>query len=288
MGWIDGEGKGYDVGHTSLNLEAITYGFASEAQGESILDWLDGRRVVAGDTSTGGDIYHWRFGPRATTARNVETYAWVWSNPESIPWGDQVQDGGAVLGWSYFDLMARLKVRGADDAWRRLREILAWFEEVQGEGGYRKYYGVPGRGRLQGSGTPGGLGLDAEFMESVLVPQVMVRGFLGLEPGIESTRIVPQLPKEWPSLTVRGVHLKDHVLDINVTREWLEFERVSGDRCVPVLARPGAGVWEVATLGAGDAVVGEVKRYEVGGEADVVPVDFGPGRRVRLMRRVPN
>ncbi|OHB69989.1 MAG: hypothetical protein A2V70_05770 [Planctomycetes bacterium RBG_13_63_9] len=85
--------------------------------------------------------------------------------------GDQVQDGGAVLGFSYYDLMARLKVLGPDNAWQRLTGILDGFEDVQSEDGYRAYYARPGRGTLQGGGTPGGLGIDHEFLESVLVPQ---------------------------------------------------------------------------------------------------------------------
>ena len=31
--------------------------------------------------------------------------------------------GGAVLGFSYHDLMARLMVDGPDDAWQRLKEV---------------------------------------------------------------------------------------------------------------------------------------------------------------------
>ena len=71
---------------------------------------------------------------------NTETYVWPWHRAETIPWGDQVQDGGAVFGFSYFDLMARLKTLGPDDAWQRLRAILEWFREVQSEGGYRASY----------------------------------------------------------------------------------------------------------------------------------------------------
>ena len=104
---------------------------------------LTGQRVVEGDTATGQDIYHWRFAPRSTTRRNLDYYFWGWSNPESVPWGYQVQDGGAVLGFSYHDLMARLKTAGPDDAWQRLRSILAWFDEVQSAGGYREYYKDP-------------------------------------------------------------------------------------------------------------------------------------------------
>jgi hypothetical protein len=197
-----------------VNLEAIHYGLASESQASQIMDWVAGKRIIAGDTSQGTDIYRWRFAPRATTKRNVETYVWVWSGPESIPWGDQVQDGGAVLGFSYFDLMARLQVHGPDNAWSRLQEILAWFREVQSEGGYRAYYAKPGRGILQGGGPPGGLGLDQEFLESVLVPQVMLYGFLGFEPTVDGYRVSPRLPSSWPSLTVTNIHIGNEVLDI--------------------------------------------------------------------------
>jgi len=214
VGWIDRDGKAYDYGFTFVNLEAIDYGMATGEQARSILDWIDGDRVIEGDTSQGADIYRWRFAPRATTQRNVETYAWVWSAPESIAWGDQVQDGGAVLGFSYFDLMARLKTRGPDDAWKRLREILNWFREVQSEGGYRSYYAKPGRGLLQGGGPPGGLGLDQEFLESVMVPQVMLYGFLGFQPTDDGYTVHPRLPKEWPSLTITGIRIGDEVLDI--------------------------------------------------------------------------
>jgi hypothetical protein len=214
VGWIDVDDKSYDYGFTFVNLEAICYDLASEEQSHSILDWLDGKRIIDGDTSQGADIYRWRFAPRATTKRNIETYMWAWSAPESIRWGHQVQDGGAVLGFSYHDLMARLKTRGPDDAWRRLQEILKWFEEVQNAGGYRAYYSVPSRGTLQGGGTAGGLGLDEEFMESVLVPQVMLYGFMGFKPQGDTFTITPKLPTAWPSLTIESIQVQDRILNI--------------------------------------------------------------------------
>ena len=216
---IDREGVAHDYGYTFLNTEAIYHGFATDDQAKSILAWIEGERTVAGDTSTGADIYQFRFGPRSTTRRNVDYYFWGWSAPESIPWGGQVQDGGAVLGWSYHDLMARLRTRGPDDAWRRLREIVAWFDDVQSEGGYRAYYRESARGTLQGSNTAGGLGMDAEFVESVLVPQVMLRGFLGFEPTPQGFRLNPRLPEDWPSLEIRGIHFHDAVLNVAASRD---------------------------------------------------------------------
>jgi len=220
VGWIDATGKAYDYGFTFVNLEAICYGMATPPQATAIFAWLDGKREIDGDTARGADIYHWRFAPRATTNRNVETYCWVWSGPESIPWGGQVQDGGAVLGFSYHDLMARLATNGPDDAWQRLQAIIDWYAEVKEEGGYRKYYAPEkDRGTLQGGGPPGGLGIDEEFMESVLVPQVMLYGFLGFEPTAEGCRIAPQLPSAWPELTVTSIRIHDSLIDVTARRD---------------------------------------------------------------------
>jgi len=239
---IDADGQPHDYGFTFLNLEAIYYRFATEKQAEQIMTWIDGRREIAGDTSTGRDIYHWRFAPRATTRRNVEWYAWVWHNPEQIPWGGQVQDGGAVLGFSYHDLMARLSVLGPDDAARRLEAITDWFAEVEAAGGYRPYYAQPGRGSLQGGGTPGGLGVDHEFMESVLVPQVMLYGFLGLRPTADGLSLKPNLPQDWSSLAITRIAWADHVLDVKANGETLKLKfRKLGT--VPLKVQLPRGTW---------------------------------------------
>jgi len=229
VGWRDREGRPYDYGFAFVNTEAIAYGIATDEHARAVYDWLDGRRVVPGDTSQGADIYHWRFGPRSTTKRNVETYVWGWSAPESIPWGGQVQDGGGVLGFTYFDVMARLRTLGPDDAWRRLREVIAWFGEVQSEGGYRAYYAKAGRGTLQGGGTAGGLGFDHEFLESVLVPQAMLYGFLGVEPRPGGLLINPRLPSDWPSLTITRVQAQGGVFDITALSDEIRLTVRDGD-----------------------------------------------------------
>jgi len=221
---IDADGQAHDYGFTFLNCEAVYYDFASHDHAKMITSWLDARRVVADDTSQGADIYHWRFAPRATTKRNLDWYFWAWSNPESIPWGGQVQDGGAVLGFSYHDLMARLRILGADNAWHRLQEILKWFEEVQAAGGYRKYYDGSREGSLQGAGTPGGLGLDAEFFESAMVPQVMLRGFLGFTPRADGFELDPKLPSDWPELAVNRIRFQNVTLTIRARPHSIEIE----------------------------------------------------------------
>lgn len=215
----DINGKSYDYGFTCLNLEAVYYDFANDSQARSILDWISGKRMVPGDTSKGSDIYHWVFSQRSTTKRNLDYYSFVWPEPENIEWGQQVQDGGAVLGFSYFDLMSRLKVYGPDDTWNRLKEIIHWYKTVREEGGFREYYSKPGRGSLQGGGTAGGLGIDKEFAESVLVPQVMIYGFMGLEPHIDRLIINPKLPCDWPSLKIKNIYYNGSEFDLAVDKD---------------------------------------------------------------------
>jgi hypothetical protein len=172
---------------------------------------------VKGDTSTGADIYNYRLAPRATTKRNVEWYSFAWTGPETLPFGGQVQDGGAVLGFSFYDIMSRIKTRGADDAWARLMEIRAWDEEVAAYGGYRKYYG-DGKGgtSLQGGGTAGGVGIDFEFTESSMLSAVVPLGFMGLNPDGQVLHIEPNLPKDCPAMAVRNLLYQGVTMDVEV------------------------------------------------------------------------
>ncbi|MFA6109310.1 MAG: hypothetical protein WDA75_11135 [Candidatus Latescibacterota bacterium] len=251
FGTVDLDGVMHDYGWTFLNNEAVYHGFATAGQTRRIRDWISGRRLVEGDSSTGADIYHWRFGPRATTRRNLDYYFWGWSSPESIPWGYQVQDGGAVLGFSYHDLICRLAVDGPDDAWQRLKEILVWFAETQAEGGYRAYYEKdPTRGTMQGGNVAGGLGLDKEFFESILVPQVMLYGFLGFEPTPEGFRLRPRLPRDWPALTITRIHLHEVVIDLTAKADGTV--QVLADRAsdLPLVIELSAGEWRTGAAGA--------------------------------------
>ena len=280
---IDADGQGHDYGFTFLNLEATYYDFATPEHAKSIMSWIRGDRMVEGDTATGDEIYHWRFAPRATTKRNIEWYYWAWSAPESIPWGGQIQDGGAVLGFSYHDLMARLASRGPDDAWKRLQGILEWFREVQAAGGYRKYYDGSREGTLQGSGTAGGLGLDSEFFESVLVPQVVVNGFLGFAPTADGFKTNPNLPSDWPELTVNRIRVRELVLSVKATRDTIEISR-TGEAQDPWFVHLPAGEWAVEYLGQdGSAVpVATSTKRDTDGALEI---DWARSAKVRFRRQ---
>lgn len=285
---IDADGNPHEYGYTFLNLEAVYYDFATPEHAKAILSWVNGDRVVDGDTAQGRDIYHWRFGPRATTKRNVDWYFWAWSNPESIPWGGQVQDGGAVLGFSYHDLMARLKVLGPDNAWQRLQEILQWFDEVQTAGGYRRYYdGKSREGTLQGGGTAGGLGLDQEFFESVLVPQVMLYGFLGFAPVADGFRLNPRLPADWPELAIDRIRFQDLTLRVRAKQDLLEIHR-KGEAQEPMFLHLPEGEWKSSWLREDGTVAGrtEISKRRRDGAWEVAWQDAG-GIRFELQSGRP-
>jgi autotransporter-associated beta strand protein len=282
---VDSTGKLWDYGFTFLNNEAMYYGLTTPAQERQIVDWLSGTRSIAGETATGSDLYRWRFGPRATTVRNVDYYNHAWTGPETLPFGGQVQDGGAVFGFSFHDLMGRLRVNGPDDAWARLKEILAWFGEVQAEGGYRRYYTAETadeRGSLQGGGTAGGLGVDEEFYETLLVPLIMTEGFLGLSVTPERVRFAPQLPQEWPSLEVGRIQYRDWMLRAKATPYEFELDLEAGGTAGPIEVELGAGRWDVQVLDAQNQVLATAAAGEQ--EGTTLTIDDPASKRLVATR----
>lgn len=280
---VDIDGKSYDYGLTFLNCEAIYYRFATDKQAQSIIDWLCGKRTVATDTSRGSDIYFWRFAPRATTLRNLDYYTSVWTAPEILPWGGQVQDGGAVLGFSYHDIMARLAVYGPDNAWQRLREILEWFKEVQAAGGYRPYYSVAGRGTLQGAGTSGGLGMDCEFTESVLVPQVMLYGFMGFSPRLDGFEICPRLPRQWPELAITNINYNTLLLDITAKPKIIKIAVRKGAENPAEIYLP-KGQWWIRSLDASGKQAAEPTMAIIRDKKKSVTLPLKTGDTIELIR----
>ena len=176
-----------------------------------------------------------------------------------------MQDGGAVLGFAYHDLMARLKVLGPDNAWRRLQETLHWFDEVQTAGDYRKYYdGKTRDGSLQGGGTPGGLGLDHEFFESVLVPQVMLNGFLGFRPAGDGFSLNPSLPSSWPGLTIDRIRFHDATLRVQVTAKGGMDIQTEGGGDQPLIVRLPEANYQVNVLRAADSAPETIPTHREG------------------------
>lgn len=223
VGCIDKNGTVRDYGFTYMNLEAVCRNLPTPQHAQQIMSWMSGKRVVKGDTSTGADIYKWEFGPRITTKRNIEWYVQGWYEPKSVPWGGQIQDGGAVLGFSFYDIMARIKILGPDDGWNRMKALLDWEAKTLPYSSYREYYKSIPDAPMQGNGVAGGLGIDVEFFESSLVPSAVIYGFLGLEPKSAVLCIEPRLPAACPEMTVRNLLYHGVRMDVKAGTGFVEI-----------------------------------------------------------------
>lgn len=205
-------GEILDFGYTYLNLEAICAGIGTTEQQQSIMNWIDGKRTVEGDTSKGKDIYFYEFAPRHNT-KDSNGYLGFYSDDTLMKpifidggcdtsWSRQVQNGGAVIAWSYYDLVARSKVLGTESALKRLEEIKKWYMKVLDNGGngvdfYDDYYEELDSEysedpnmymvySVQAAGGSGGgsLGLDAEFIESVIFIRAIPDALYGMDASL--------------------------------------------------------------------------------------------------------
>ena len=250
---VDSDGVRHDYGFVFLNNEAIYYGYANEEQAASILSWLNGDRIVSGDTSQGEDIYFYRFGPRTTTRRNIDYTYWGWSQPEQFAFGEQIQDGGAVLGFAYHDIMARIIGLGPGNALIRLEQCAEWFTEVQKSGGYQNYYAQGNRpGKPQGGIDLGGLGLDKEFYESVLLPQCLLVGFAGFEADFRGIAIKPNMPEAWPDLSIDRICWQDQRIDLKLSKNRIEIQFTGPERTIQL--RLPKGHWQISGYGKEESV----------------------------------
>lgn len=267
---FDSNGEVIDYGFIMFNLEAVAAGICTEQQSLKIMDWVSGKRIVeadsqnapgisdedrAGNYATGVTgtrvnadgsfkdegtlgIYDFEFAPRSTTVRNQNQYVWNWAGSNAF--GGQVQDGGAIMYLSYYDLMSRIDTYGADDGFARLKGIQKWYEKVKAvadaasvdetnpKNFYREYYSQLGI-VMQGAGTAGGIGLDEEFLESALVLAAIPYGFFGINSAEYNVLSVsPTLPSdlEWwkmENLRYRGVNY-----DLSIGKDFVQVSYVRG------------------------------------------------------------
>jgi hypothetical protein len=166
------------------------------------------------------DIYsRWVFAPRSTTRRN--SY-WFFLENLTVPWEHQVQDGGAILYTSGFDVMARARYRSADDAWARLTAILdRWNEPDHISGGTPLFRGES----TVDSGTKStSVGTDIPFPESGLAPASFMYAFVGVEAEPDALVITPNLPSALSHVGVRNLYWHGTRFELRVTRSEITLQ----------------------------------------------------------------
>jgi hypothetical protein len=220
IGCIDADGNRHDYGFTFVNTMAIASGLAPKERAKSILEWLDHGHSVDGKGVRRSDIYTFKFAPRCNTIDNTDWWPVGW--PASMsPWGDQIQNGGADLYESYYDIIARLKTRGADDAYRRFMDVMRRYAEPDRLTGGRPLF----TGESVQGGTAGGAGgtgiMTSEFPESSLLAAVLVYGFLGADARADGLHIHPQIPSDQPFIRAENIYYHGAYLDIQASKSEL-------------------------------------------------------------------
>ena len=267
-GYCEADGKWYDYGYTVWNMEAIYYGVATQEQAKSIMDWISGKRTVAKDEygSQGEDIYFFDFAPRVNTysdknQNDISIFNGSYNNPSCIYGETQVQNGGAIMYTSFYDLMSRINAYGADDAFQRLIGIKDWYMEIYeyyvSSNNYNKnpdrfywdYYekeqwDANGDGKgdyfalqngIKGTaerdiGPNGVMGIDGEFLESFLMVSAIPYGFFGIDTeNGDILKIAPNLPDSLSYWGMENLAYNKVKYDLTIFENSVRIDSVRGN-----------------------------------------------------------
>ena len=252
IGCVDSDGVKHDYGFTFVNLEALYYGLGDAEKARRIYKWMETEPTSSGEADT---YSKWIFAPRATTIHNPPWQNYGGQIPPSTinhqpstippwwtywwhgtPFGDQCQDGGAILYTSFFDLMDRVRYRDADNAWERFMQILERYRMPDRLCGGSPLY----RGEVSQQENAGAVGVDYPFPESGMVPLYFLYGIMGVEATPDGLRITPRLPKALSYAEVDSLEWHGMKLRVRVTRRSVE---VTGKSLKKKFAfKPGEGV----------------------------------------------
>lgn len=240
---IDSKGNVVDNGYTTWNLQAVELGIADTTQSASILAWINGDRAVNGDSSSG--LYDYEFAPRSATVENKNSiYGYLaldkLSNVTSLGYGNEVQFGGAVMYTSYYDLMSRMDVLGADNAYGRLKAIQTWYDKVDvayknssetAKNFYLSYYNsqnITMQNGSRGNGN-GAVGIDGEFTESILTVAAIPYGFFGIDSeGGDTLCVSPELPTELDRWKIENLAFCGVKYDVSIYADAVRIDSVRG------------------------------------------------------------
>jgi len=225
---VDINGTKWDFGSTYLQFEALYYGLSDETKAADIFDWMDGTRVVSSDMfdgkgATGAEIYNKFKWAAVANTKPLESYSnpttgndW-WESirgqirirdeycipcgtvePPNASWGIHLENGGAILYTSFYDIMSRFMYKNANDAHKRMLAIT-------------HEYGIDNLKR-----DPGGwiMGIIGEYPESGLVPTVFLYGYLGLDAVEQGLIIKPDFPIQMSSAKINELNYYGNVFDI--------------------------------------------------------------------------
>lgn len=232
VGYYDDESnRVQDHGYTMFNEQAIASGLATKEQAESVLKWINGERTVAGDHSTGEDIYRYEIAPRFNTHDIGADFYFGYS----CNWDGNVQNGGTALHLTYYDIVAQAAVSN-QKAFSRLKNLQAWFEKVKAAGGegkafYREYYDkytdITLQGNYNGKDHSGLVGVDCEFLEAALMFRAVPDAFFGMSTSAQSVlNFAPNMPEGLDWWRLENLVFGGYYYDVAVSKYFVEISGV--------------------------------------------------------------
>lgn len=245
----DKDGNKYDYGYTAWNMEAVVAGVANDEQAKSVMDWISGKRIVESDKgesgvsegATGDDIYFYELAPRTITKNQQGLYNGVYDEIDHAYGTEQCQFGGVIMYTSYYDIMARKEVYGSDDAFERLKGIQTWYEKVYAysvannvkkQDFYWDYYesiGYKSQCSWRTGGQGGVIGIEGEFLESLLPVAAVPYAFFGLSGGGNQLSVTPELPSSLSYWKMENLAFNFVKYDLSAVRYGVRVSSVRGD-----------------------------------------------------------
>lgn len=220
----DVDGVDHDFGYAGLNCWAVAAGLATQTQAEAIYQWLDNGKSRWPGGSWVDDIYdRFDFAPRGSTIyNNLDHGSESWWRWETAPW-NIIQNGGTSLHEAGYDIEARAKYLGGDDAWARLSTMLSRYADPDRMCMDTGYYGeIAQGGRPSGNWVYGNVGwMFAEFPETCVAGSAFLYGFLGAEIGIAGLTLTPHVPTTFDAVGARNIFFRDAQFDFRGTSSTL-------------------------------------------------------------------
>lgn len=233
IGWRDSNGAAHDSGYTYVNLQALANGLGNVDKASKVFNWLNSPAspTVGGAHKGSTNVYQNVFGPRNNTSPISNPSEWDgWSDPTSgkVGYGDIVEDGGAALFVSYYDIMARLKYSNADDAMIKYKNML---ERVTSESKKLTFNGhiTPVRAYNDFGENWVEIGTSEPFPESGMSITPFVYGFMGLQPKKNGLNITPNLPVAFVYTQASDVFYGSTGLTVKTSRGDILAEQTSNN-----------------------------------------------------------
>jgi len=171
--------------------------------------------VSAYEPSSGTVYSKYTWVPLTTARKNNFHYIWLWKGV-TVPFGQQLEDGGADLYVAGFDIIARARYAGPDDAFVRTQALLERFSQPDHLcGGAPLYEGEQPENEV----SAWAVGVDVPFPESAVAPASFLYAYFGVEARPQGLRLRPALPSGVEWIEVDNISYRGSTLDIRVDQQ---------------------------------------------------------------------